>query len=267
MLSVDSPPRTVHFLVHVPKCAGTTVEWHFRDHLRSRFLWAPRWRNPLRDIIGNRFPSLDPAALHEIAVVSGHSLSANLAAHFPGAEIREYVLLRDPVGWHLSMYNYRLERSGGDGPSFVRWYRTVRRNPISRFLLNRYFGIGVPALYGMSSAARLACLESRLARFAFVAGLDRTDEMIGTVSEAVGISGQARAQNTIPKKRVQAGDLPSGMINRIRADNRLDQVLFDRWSSRGVSGAPTDAPPKLPRLDHIRHAASDLQSALLRKLG
>lgn len=258
--------RTVHFLVHVPKCAGTTVEWHFQHHLGSRFLWAPRWRNPLRDVIGNRYPGLDSGDLADKCVVSGHSLSTGLRARFPGAEIREYALLRDPVSWHLSMYNYRLGRLGDKAaPGFARWYATVRRNPISRFLLNRYFEVGVPALYGLSSAARLAFLERRLAGFAFVAGLHRTDEMIDGVARAVGVPGAARAENTIPQKRLTAADLPDGMLQRIRDDNRLDQALHDRWSERGWQGAPEHAPPPLPRFDQARFLAGDIRSALLRE--
>ena len=47
------PQRVVHFLLHVPKCAGTTVEDHFRETLGPGFLLAPRWHNPLRAVIGN----------------------------------------------------------------------------------------------------------------------------------------------------------------------------------------------------------------------
>ena len=47
--------RVVHFVLHVPKCAGTTVEEHFRGPLHHGFLIAPRWEHVLRNFIGNRY--------------------------------------------------------------------------------------------------------------------------------------------------------------------------------------------------------------------
>lgn len=259
--------RTIHFLVHVPKCAGTTIEWHFQKHLGERFLWAPRWRSPLRDVIGNRYPSLTPQDLGGIDVVSGHSLSANLADKFPGARIREHVLLRDPVDWHISMYNYRIKRAGGRGPDFSTWYGTVRRNPISRFLLNRYFGFGVPGLYRLSSAARLKWLEARLSRFAFVGGLHLTDDLIDGVAAATGVPGRAKAQNTIPEKRLTAVDLAPDILDRLRRDNVLDQALFDRWKDRGWDQTRIPPAPSLPGFDQLTLLASDIRSAVLRERG
>ena len=259
--------RTIHFLVHVPKCAGTTIEWHFQQHLGERFLWAPRWRNPLRDVVGNRYPSLTSQDLADVQVVSGHSLSANLSEKFPGARIREHVVLRDPVDWHISMYNYRIKRAGGQGPDFSTWYGTVRRNPISRFLLNRYFGFGVPGLYRLSSAARLNWLEDRLSRFAFVGGLHLTDDLIDGVAAATDVPGRAKAQNTIPEKRLTVNELAPNILDRVRHDNVLDQALFDRWKDRGWDQKVRPPAPKLSRFDQMSALGSDIRSALLRKRG
>ena len=78
--------RVVHFLLHVPKCAGTTVENHFRAHLGDGYIFAPRWDSPLRNFIGNRYPGLRPADLEHVRAVSGHSLSTGMRALFPGCE-------------------------------------------------------------------------------------------------------------------------------------------------------------------------------------
>ncbi len=96
--------RVVHFVLHVPKCAGTTVEEHFRGPLHHGFLIAPRWEHVLRNIIGNRYQyPPDAPRLKPVKMVSGHSLSVSLKRHFPGAEIRESVLLREPLGYFLSL--------------------------------------------------------------------------------------------------------------------------------------------------------------------
>lgn len=262
--------RTVHFLLHVPKCAGTTVEAHFRAHLGDAFIFAPRWESPVRNLIGNRYPGLEPSRLAHVRAVSGHSLSASMRALFPGAEIRESVLLRDPAGYLLSFYNYRWTRFeqgwGTRPPEFATWYRAQRRNPITRFLLNRYFGWGVPALYRLSSAARLEWLEARLARFHFVGSYRRADEMVAGISHDMGLPERVEHQNVTASRRLSAAELPADVQSRIAADNALDQVLWERWKDRGWRQEALPGAPALPRADQPRYVAGDIASGVLKKL-
>ncbi|MEM7213860.1 MAG: hypothetical protein AAF479_18640, partial [Pseudomonadota bacterium] len=261
--------RVVHFLLHVPKCAGTTVEAHFRTHLRERFLIAPRWESILRNFVGNRYPDLTADALRDVRVVSGHSLSTDMRELFPGAEIRESVLLRDPTGFLLSFYNYRWTRFeegwGPEPPTFERWYSVQRRNPISRFLLNRYFGEAVPALYRLSSTQRLSYLEQCFSGFHFVGSYRQTDEMIGRISRELGIPGEVISHNVTPKRKLIAADLPVALRQRIERENALDQALFDRWGDRGWDGH-IDAPrPDLPRADQLRYLVGDSVTGIAKK--
>lgn len=262
--------RIVHFLLHVPKCAGTTVEAHFRAHLGDGYLYAPRWESPLRNFIGNRYPGLTVAGLEAARAVSGHSLSTGMRALFPGAEIRESVLLRDPTGFLLSFYNYRWTRYdegwGSAPPAFERWYQGQRRNPISRFLLNRYFEQAIPALYRLSSADRLRYLEARLAGFHFVGSYRMADEMIGGISRELGIPDVVTSQNVTPRRKLAAADLPLALRRRIEADNAMDQALFDRWGDRGWQGAPAAPAPELPRADQARYVLGDISSGIMKKL-
>jgi len=261
--------HVVHFLLHVPKCAGTTVESHFEERLGAGFLRAPRWESVLRNVVGNRY-AIPEKRLARVRVVSGHSLSVGLKAHLPGAEIRESVLIREPLGYFLSFYNYRWARHDQgfepEPPSFQRWYAGQRQNPISRFLLNRYFDWGIPALYGLSSSARLDWLEARLARFHFVGSYTRAGELIAGVSGELGIAEAVEDRNVTTAPRLRAGDVPERLRARIAAENRVDQALYERWADRAWQGAPGAPPPALPRLDHARYLAGDLSSSLVKKM-
>jgi len=273
--SEPDPPREVHFILHVPKCAGTTVERHFEARLGEGFLLAPRWENPLRNIVGNRYPYApgDPR-LAGVRVVSGHSLSRSLAAAFAGCRIEESVLLRDPLGYTLSLYNYRWtwhrKGHGGRPPPFARWYAAQRRNPISRFLLNRYFEQGIPALYRLSSAGRLAWLERRLSRFLFVCGHRRAGEMIGGISERLGIDGAVESRNVTAERVETEESLGPEWAERIRHDNALDAALHARWKDRGwraeAGGAQCPAWPGLSGADQLAHLAGDAWSGIAKKL-
>lgn len=262
--------RIVHFVLHVPKCAGTTVGWHFRRHLGAGYLLAPRWESPMRNLIGNRYPGLDAAALAQVKVASGHSLSVGLKHFFTGATIRESVLIREPVGFLLSFYNYRWARfvdgTGPKPPEFEVWLRTQRRNPVTRFLLNRYFEQGAPAIYRLSSSARLRFLEERLRRFHFVGGHRRAAEMTGGISADLGISAEVQSENVTPVRKIGACDLPEALLGLIRDRNRLDQVLFDRWAERGWEGGPSGNPAWLPTLDQPRYMLGDTVSGIRKKM-
>ncbi|MEL6218724.1 MAG: hypothetical protein AAFR79_09695 [Pseudomonadota bacterium] len=291
--------RVVHFLLHVPKCAGTTVEAHFERHLGDAFLVAPRWESIWRNVIGNRYPGLvQEVDLDGLRVVSGHSLSVSLKRLLPGAEIRESVLLRDPVGYHLSLYNYRWSwhRQGHapEPPAFARWYAVQRRNPISRFLLNRYFEQGVPALYRLSSAGRLAFLEARLAEFWFVGDYRRAAEMISGISKELGIDGRVEDRNVTQEKAVTEGTLGPDWCARILRDNALDAALHARFADRGwyataalaiePDGSPGASSPREPAhpaggeargaqpgpvlsgADQLRQVWGDIASGLAKKL-
>ena len=125
----------------------------------------------------------------------------------------------------------------------------------------------MPELYRLSSAGRLNWLESRLSRFAFVGGLHLTDDLINGVAAATGVPGRAKAQNTIPEKRMSADDLKPEVLDRVRHDNILDQALFDRWKDRGWASMTLPPAPALPRFDQLAALASDIRSALMRERG
>lgn len=261
----------VHFFLHVPKCAGTTVERHFARTLGDGFLLAPRWRNPLREVIGNRYPGLDVTG---VRAVSGHSLSRSLAAKFPGREVRASVLLRDPVGYLVSFWNYRwarhLERGEPAPPPFAEWRRSQRRDPITRFLLNRYFEVGYPALYGLSTRARFLYLEAAFSGFHFVGGRRRCEEALAGISRELGVDPEVRSENVGAVKKLREQDLDPGEREEILAENPGDALLHARWEDRGFGpGGPEGAEAAaetLPAGDGLGHLARDVESAVRRGL-
>lgn len=271
--SPASPPaRVVHFLVHVPRCAGTSVGEHFRAHLGAGFLLAPRWHNPLRLFLGERYAMRpeDPR-LAALKVVTGHSLGVSLKRHLASAEIRESALLRDPVSYLVSLYNHRAAQhcagAGPRPPAFAEWCRAQRRNPVSRFLISHYFERRVPALYAHSSRDRLAFLETRLRHFWFVADRARADELIAGISHELGLPERARRRNVTAAPVLTGADLDPALARRLRAENILDQTLWERWKDRGWDSAganPQDAPPPLPANDRLAYAASDAVTTLRR---
>ncbi len=272
---MTSPQPPVHFFLHVPKCAGTTVERHFARTLGEGFLLAPRWRNPLRDVIGNRYRGLAPEDLAGVRAVSGHSLSRSLAEKFPGREVKCSVLLRDPVSYLVSFYNYRWarhEERGQPAPGeFDAWRGTQRRNPIARFLLHRFFEVGYPGIYRLSTRARFLYLEAAFQGFHFVGGYRRCDEALAGISEELGVDPVVASENVGHVKRLSVSDLSEAQTTAILKENAADALLFERWKDRGFDRAANPPEPEvaarfLPGADLAANLAADAESAVRRKL-
>ena len=220
----------------------------------------------MRAFLRRQHPALTASELTHVRAVSGPSLRVGMRDQFPGAEIRESVLLRDPTGVLLSLYNrlwLRYEEGWGrEPPPFERWYPNQFRNPVSRFLLSRYFGKALASLYRLSSLDRLRFLERQLARFHFVGGVHMADQLIRGVAQEMGLSEEITSQNVAPRRRVIMADLTPEMCRRIERDNALDQALFDRWAERGWDGAPSADLPGLSSTDQPRLAAGDLGAGI-----
>ena len=98
----------VYFLLHIPRTAGQTIEFHLEEHAAPGTVWMPRHlpggpmlAKPRHDLsqIG------DPRS---VRAVVGHDVGRSLERYFEGRVIRRVVLLRDPIGHRLSLYNYRM---------------------------------------------------------------------------------------------------------------------------------------------------------------
>ena len=269
------PARVVYFLLHIPKCAGSTIIAHLDRHLGPRAMRAPRWSGVGRNFLGNRYAfAVDDARLRDVAVFHGHALSASLRGLLPDACIREAVLLRDPVGWFVSMHNYRVRREregiGPRVPPFADWYRAQRRNPIARFLLYRYFGHGVPGFYRFSSRGQLHAIEERLARFWFVGSYRAVGALTDRIAAETGVPGAPAPQNVDEVRAVTVDALPVALRQRIADENGVDALLYERWKDRHFDRHSNPPPLQggLSRADQpailLREAEVALRRAWLR---
>jgi hypothetical protein len=143
-------PDPVHVFVHVPECAGATVQRQFRGtRCATSSANAPRCARSYARCRDIRW-------------------RARLRRRSRGA-LRQSVLLRDPGGWYVGVCKYRLwcaqRRAQPAPPPIEVWMRARRRNPIARFLLMRCFEVGYPGLYALSSRDRFLRLKTALEGF------------------------------------------------------------------------------------------------------
>jgi len=227
----------VWLLVHVPKCAGRTVEAHLRAHLPAEAVLNPaRRKAPARYVSRPYYVFPQQLNVARVRVVIGHFFGRSVRSLFAGREIRECVMIRDPLTFLISHYNFRMNRylkAGKNRFPFDLWYKTRPLNPISHFLLHRYVEIPLPTLWRMPAADRLARLQDVADRFHFVASLTACCPFLTRLSGALEITPQFESRNVTSTKFVTPETLPSALRQQILDENPLDTLLYEKYKDRG----------------------------------
>lgn len=212
--------RPVWFLYHVPKTGGQTL----RDHLRSELgptrhvhlgAWEPGDERPDAD-------ALLRACTSETVAVTGHALTRNAGAQFPGRPVREVLVLRDPVERILSHYRYRQWRLAqlGRGPEDWQHFidRVVGRDPMTRWVA-RFVGEQRPR---RALDAALHALRS----MTVVTTTDELDGVLPSVLAAMGLPQIVPARSNRTGVEIPVGDGPTpAILELLDARTREDAVL------------------------------------------
>ena len=209
------PPATdtalpVDFLPHMPRTGGTTIAAHLKAHLGDRICAAvrpTRWRCSAGAAV-----RLDDAPdFRHVRAVTGHYLGRSLEQRFPGREIRRTLLLRDPIGFHVSNYNYLMMFSlsrGGPTCDFERHLHIQPRDLAPLLLLWHWLEMPLRTILATGDARKYALLNESLAGFWFVGSYEDGDRLLAAVAADLGIPTRAARKNTISEWRNRAAWRP-----------------------------------------------------------
>ncbi len=202
------PNAAIYFLLHVPKTAGTTVEAHLDSHCVPGALWRPARASILGALTGRRYRVKTVPDVTRVRALGGHFLGRSLESHFPDREVRRAVLLRDPVGFHVSSYNYWMMHHlamGRGTYSFGLYMRSLPRDRIAHFLLSHWLEIPWPVLIVMATERKYELLNNMLANFWFVGAYTDCDRLIAAIAPELGVPVAAKHENTLGqwRKRVE----------------------------------------------------------------
>jgi hypothetical protein len=240
-------PATLIVTLHVPKCAGSTVEAHLAHHLGPAGFWSAPKRSrriPL-ELMGRKYSADPPQPVSRVRAVSGHFIGRSVEALFPGRAVHRSVLLRDPAALILSWYNFRVMRyrsEGLGGYPFALHLAALPPDPVAHFLLERWCELPWWQLAAMPAAGKVARLDAMLAGFDRVGNIADCDALIADLSARLKIPAEAARENTAEGWRRQVRDarMPvapvtlSALTERDRADldrrTRLDCYLWRRWA-------------------------------------
>jgi tetratricopeptide (TPR) repeat protein len=246
----------VYFLLHIPRTAGQTIQYHLAEHCAPGTVWVPQ-RSPFPlSLAGQRHRGGGPDDAARVRAVAGHDVGRSLEGHFRGREIRRVVLLRDPLSLQLSLYNYRMMNHlnrGFDTYSFDLHLRALPRDWVAHRLLARWLEIPWPRLMAMSGAQKYRLLNEMLAGFWFVGSHADCNRLIAAIAPDLGAPPTARVRNTAQQWQKQIyweplteEALSPAQRQAVLARNPLDTAIWESWRSAGfdttaVSPRPLEA--------------------------
>jgi hypothetical protein len=235
-LAGDNP---VHIIFHIPRCAGQTAHRHLAAHAANGSYHRLRKRKGASRLFLPRYQIADMPDPQGLAAISGHWIGRSIERHFGGRQILRSLLLRDPVSQFVSHYNFRMMRylSQGMRPYAVEIaYRARERNFITHFILRTFAEISVPRLLSLSATEKFAEANRFLSDFWFVGDYTRCDELIAALAPTLGVPTTAEPRNTCEAWQqcvrwtpLRTSDLSARMIDQIKQDNILDQLLWETW--------------------------------------
>jgi hypothetical protein len=230
----------VHFVYHVPKCAGLTIDRHLASALPNSY-----YRLKKRRGVGRLFKSrYDLAGMpdpRKTKAVGGHFLGTSLEALFAGRQVQRSILLRDPAGHIISHYNYRMMRyiSQGLQPySFETAYGATQRNFITNYILSSFLEFSWPRIASLSDQDKYDLANAFLASFWFVGDYSHCDDLITALSGRLGIAPEAPRRNTQAEWECRVNwnweplaleGLTRAAVAEIRRENLIDQRLWETW--------------------------------------
>lgn len=243
------PVRDVYFILHIPKCAGRTVQnflkTRFGDgepapvktgrsarYIGRRILFPGRRKAPFR-FFGKRYESLTDVSLSAVDFVFGFYVTRSMMAHFPDRNVKQAVLIRDPVGHFFSHYNFRMGKYTAQGLrpfGFDLWYKSRRPNPISKYLF-AYLEVPFIRHVFMSDQKKLDVILDGLADFWHVGPHNECGDLIARIAKEQGVSADFEARNVTQDRFMEFADFNTRYGRKIKEENGLDQAIFEFFAS------------------------------------
>lgn len=232
----------LHVILHVPKCAGSTMEHHLAKHLGPTRFWSPSkriTRLPL-ETYSRKYNSTPPGPPQDISAVSGHFIGRSVERLFTNRPIVRSVVLREPESFLISLYNFRMMLyvvAGRNTCSFKLFMNSLQIDPVSHFLLDRWLEKPWISTALLPAARKAALLDEMMESLDQVVDIAKADELFAWHSRDLGIPEQPARANTQGEWVKKSGWTPLQLTDLDAAEREalarrvhLDRYIWRRWA-------------------------------------
>ena len=242
----EDAASAVYFLLHMPRTGGNTIAAHLKAHLNERLV-SPSRPSGL-ELLGRRRYRLDAVPdFRRVRAVTGHYIGRSLERHFPGRPLRRTLLLRDPIGFHVSYYNHRMMFSlsrGGPTCGFEQHLRAQPRDLVAVLLLWHWLELPLRTMLSTTDAQKYELLNEALAGFWFVGNYRDGDRLMAAIAADLGLPAAAPRRNTtlqwqkrVDWQPVTADALSAATREAVLLHNPIHDALWHSWRDAGFGTA------------------------------
>lgn len=274
--SGEQESSPVHFVYHVPKCAGRTIDRHLATALPKSAYHRLKKKRGLGRLL-TRYDSARLPDPRHAKVVGGHFLGLSLDPLFAGRPIKRSLLLRDPASHFVSYYNYRMTRyiSRGLQPYGVEVaYGATQRNFVTHYILKNFLELSWIQIAALADEDKYDLANAFLATFWFVGDYRLCDDFLAALGNRLKISANATPRNTMSELVQRVGwtpvttdQLSPRMFADILAENSIDQKLWETWREvRHDTAAVRPRPLEGHASSFISSEASRFVNQILRRV-
>ncbi len=269
--------RPLHIVFHVPRCAGQTVHRHLSRHAPKGSYLRLRKRKGQNRLFLPQYQIAEMPDPRSVNAISGHWIGRSIEQYFDDRPIARSILLRDPVSQFVSHYNFRMMRYISQGlqpysPEIA--YRSRQRNYVTHCILRIFAENSWPRLMSLSASEKYAEAEQFLSECSFVGDHSRCDELIANLAPDLGIPAVAETKNSSEQwlqcvnwEPLKISDLSRSMIDTIKQDNILDQLLWESWkdAEQGQAQPSLQAIGDTPLAKHMATQSSRIVNQVKRR--
>jgi len=208
-------------IYHLPKAGGTTIDRHIHRYLPDQSRYCHIGVRPASShITPAEFAELSQAERDRLVIIHGHGVGRYLLDYFPGREVREVFLVREPAARIVSLYNFMFNRRPDMRTRGVTFTDFLRDMPVDSSLEWYCTRLGIP-LSGLALDQVLYVMSHGIALTS-----ESLDDTLPLLMQAIGLPDyEVDAENVTGRDHARVFDLTGHMRQMIRVLNPLDSVL------------------------------------------
>lgn len=180
--------RALYLFPHIPKTGGQSVRLHLARHYRRSDMRMMNLGRSEAEAHAKDGVQIDP----DVEVVMGHRVTHQLATQCTEREVRLVTMVRDPIDFLVSRFNYvhrdrDMDRSQAVA-SLPAWLQGFNDNPMSRWLLWHYGGGRPDEIRDLDEAELERRAVEHLTAFWLVGWVEDIERSMAPLFDAVGIT-------------------------------------------------------------------------------
>lgn len=227
----------IYIFAHIPKTGGTTLDRHFEKHMTLHVDYIPLSGPGEQRAIAQGLKPFKERSLEDrmkAKVILGHQVRWNTHELVPGKKPRYIVLIREPISWIVSRYNWamKVRRERNENIiSFDEWFEETKHRQSQLFWFLRNFA-ETKFIRRMPGPRRLRRMNEIIEQFSMVTTTERLDEDGAKLLHLMGLPDELERKNVAGVDHDKILKVTDELRERLEEDMATDLQLYRQWKAK-----------------------------------